>query len=211
MTQEVPKLGEQKPTHTGAQMQSDGSMVAVVTGMYVPLKSSSAGELSKSIKEQAKAIRDGDLSQLEAMLLNQAIALQAMFIDLAARAKKAPNDASMQTLTQLALKSATGSRQTIAVLTEMKSPRSVAFVQQANISHGPQQVNNGETPVPASPARTEKSVNPENELLEEHPHEQWMDTGTARPAGAADPRMEAVGALHGADHAGGQGGGRTQR
>lgn len=38
-------------------------------------------------------------------------------------------------------------RATIETLAEIKNPRAVAFVTQANIAHGPQQVNNG---VPAN-------------------------------------------------------------
>jgi len=44
---------------------------------------------------------------------------------------------------RLALKAQAQCRTTVETLVEMKNPRPVAFVSQANISNGPQQVNNG--------------------------------------------------------------------
>lgn len=41
-------------------------------------------------------------------------------------------------------------------LAEIKNPRPVAFVKQANIAHGPQQVNNANGRGPPAPARAEK-------------------------------------------------------
>jgi hypothetical protein len=183
----------------GAQLQIDGTLVALVTQDYLPLSASSPLDISDAVKEQAKSIHDGDLSQLESMLLQQAVAMQAMFVDLAARAKTATHLSTLNTLTQLALKSATGSRQSIAVLAEIKSPRSVAFVQQANIANGPQQINNHNLSG-APPARTENFRMPENELLEPAEDDSRMDTRTPRQAGSANPRMEAVGAINRTDH-----------
>ena len=46
---------------------------------------------------------------------------------------------------RLALKAQAQSRATAETLHEMKYPKPVAFVQQANIANGPQQVNIGQT------------------------------------------------------------------
>ena len=62
----------------------------------------------------------GDLTQLETMLLTQAAALQAMFVDLALRGRAQNNREWLQTHTALALKCAAGSRQAIVALADRR-------------------------------------------------------------------------------------------
>jgi len=71
----------------------------------------------------------------------------------------------------------------------------VAFVKQANIAHGPQQVNNATPGGGKSPTRGENPAKQSNELLEVT-HGQRLDTGTAGAASGTNPHMEAVDALH---------------
>ena len=74
----------------------------------------------------------------------------------------------------------------------MKNPKPVAFVKQANIANGPQQVNNG---VPTQrPPHAGISANQSNELLELS-DEQRLDTRTADAAGGAHRQLETVGAV----------------
>jgi transposase InsO family protein len=47
---------------------------------------------------------------------------------------------------RLALKAQSQCRATVEALAEMKNPKPVAYVQQANIANGPQQVNNNGVP-----------------------------------------------------------------
>jgi hypothetical protein len=74
----------------------------------------------------------------------------------------------------------------------MKNPRQVAFVRQANIANGAQQVNNGIAKEVR--ARTRKSRNLPIKQLEQR-HGQWMDTGETSEASCADPDVAAVGAV----------------
>jgi len=67
-----------------------------------------------------------------------------------------------------------------------------AIRQQANIAHGPQQVNN-DTPLPA---RTENATIAPNALLEAHTVT-GLDTGATAAAGGGDPAVAAVGAIDG--------------
>ena len=83
------------------------------------------------------------------MLISQAIALQAMFADLACQATKQSTVSNTQILTQLALKAQAGSRSTLQALADIKKPRQIAFVQQANVAHN-QQINNGQLPSESS-------------------------------------------------------------
>jgi hypothetical protein len=46
---------------------------------------------------------------------------------------------------------------TLETLAEIKNPGPVAFVQQANIANGPQQVNNGAIPAGGVPARAHEN------------------------------------------------------
>jgi hypothetical protein len=89
---------------------------------------------------------------------------------------------------RLALKAQAQCRATIETIATLKNPP-VVFARQANISAGPQQVNNG----PAT--RAEVSSNRPNELLEQS-HEPRMDPGAPRQAGSSDPALVPVEASH---------------
>jgi hypothetical protein len=127
-----------------AKLAIDGSTGTMVVDRYL---NTGGGTTLRALKEaqdqQAGAVSGGDLSSLEGMLLSQATALQAMFFDLALRAKNQERFEGIQTMTNLALKAAAGSRQAITALAELRMPRQVMFAHQANIAAGPQQVNNG--------------------------------------------------------------------
>ena len=180
--------------HT-ARIMTDGSSVAAVVRRYLPSVNdgSTIQTLAEITQEQAVAIAGGDLSQLETMLLSQATALQAMFIDLAYRAKEQTTRDCLQTVTGLALKCASGSRQAIVALAELRMPKTVMFAKQANVTSGPQQINNGVV-AQGSPARAEEIQNRPNELSGTT-HELLQDTRTSCAAGVADPCVEAVGTL----------------
>jgi hypothetical protein len=85
----------------------------------------------------------GDLSGLEAMLIGQATALQTIFVSLAKRAHHQQYQRHLEAFLGLALKAQAQSRATIQAVIDLKFPRQATFVKQANIAHGPQQVNNG--------------------------------------------------------------------
>lgn len=147
------------------------------------------GELSN----QAKAVNDGNLKQAEAMLTVQAHTLDAVFNNLAQRAINAEYMDHLDRYLRLALKAQGQCRATLEALAALKNPASVAFVRQANIANGPQQVNNGVT---ANASRAEIIENQPNKLLE-HQHGERMDCGTASATGGTDSTLETVGAVNG--------------
>jgi hypothetical protein len=102
--------------------------------------------LVKEQREQFKQVHGGDMQPVESMLFSQAKTLETIFTNLARRAAAQESIQWLQALLGLALKAQAQSRATLAVLAEVKNPRPVAFVKQANISSGPQQVNNGLQP-----------------------------------------------------------------
>jgi hypothetical protein len=130
------------------------------------------------------------LGDAEALLMAQAVALNAVFTQLAHRAQINLGqylDASDRYL-RLALKAQGQCRATLETLAVIKNPPTV-FARQANIAHGPQQVNNGPPVARAATHETEPI-----KLLEAHGER--LDLGTQSPAGTRDQTLAAVGARH---------------
>jgi hypothetical protein len=151
-----------------------------------------------ALTEQTKASNDGDLCRAEAMLTTQAHTLDAIFNNLATRAIKAEYMKNLDTYLKLALRAQSQCRATWEALGGIKNPPVMGYVRQANIAHGPQQVNNGtcdDTP------RTRENQNSQNKLMEQKDGER-MDTGTTGAAGKADPAMATLEEVDGAEDAG---------
>ena len=165
----------------------DFSSIAIVNS-YVGTNITDPGTILEGLHEQAKAIHQGDMRQVESMLMGQAVALQSMFADFALRAKKAQTLEAVQCLAQLALRSQAGCRSTLQTLADVKNPRQVAFVKQTNIAQT-QQVNNGTPP----PSRVENIQASPNELLVEEPHGRTkMDARAKATAGRSDSAVVAM-------------------
>jgi len=127
-------------------------------------------ELITGLGGQVKQIQAGDMGSVEAMLYGQAMTLQTMFTNLARRAVTQEYLKQYQTYTMLAFKAQAQCRATLEALAEIKNPRPVSFVKQANISNGPQQVNNGTPGNSAQYAQAHahagQNTGTKNELLE---------------------------------------------
>jgi len=108
--------------------------------------------LAAAVHDQTIDVIGGDTKQIEAMLFGQAKTLETLFTALARRAHSQEYLPQFQAYLGLALKAQAQCRSTLEVLSEIKNPRQVAFVKQANIAHQ-QQVNNGQ-PQPAAPSET---------------------------------------------------------
>ena len=132
--------------------------------------------LVKSLAEQTRASSNGDLKRGEAMLMVQAHSLDAIFNNLARRAAMNMGEymQACDTYLKLALRAQSQCRATLETLAEMKQPRSVAFVGQANIAHGHQQVNNAQSSPDEAP-RPRQNQNLQNKLLEKKDGER-LDT-----------------------------------
>lgn len=141
------------------------------------------------------------------MLASQASALNTMFGELARRAAQ-NMDAHMQATDaymRMALKAQNQCRMTLETLATIKNPP-VVFAKQANISNGPQQVNNG---VPVATGARENLPAP-NKLLE-HQHVERMDARTASAAGGSDTPMATLEPVNRAENKTGKSGGLPQR
>ena len=89
---------------------------------------------------------------------------------------------------KMAMKAQNQCRMTLETLSTIKNPP-VVYAKQANIAHGPQQVNNG-----TGPSRTEENRNSPSKLLEQS-NEIPVDTGTPGAAGGSNSQMEAMGEI----------------
>ena len=154
--------------------------------------------LIDQLRDTFTEVKGGDLHNLEAMLISQATALQTIFTSLARKAQDQEYLKNQEAFLGLALKAQAQSRATISALVDLKYPRQATFVKQANIAHGPQQVNNG-TAAGANPdqyaqalTHAEKSAPTQNKLLEAD-HGQRLDTGAQGTAGRVNPHMATVG------------------
>lgn len=116
-------------------------------------------DMMASLRSHGEAINRGDLTAAERMLNAQAVALNAIFGELARRAalNMGTHLGATESYLRLALKAQSQSRATVETLAAIKNPP-VVFARQANINNGgQQQVNNGAHPLPLTPSVTETS------------------------------------------------------
>lgn len=153
-------------------------------------------------------VKQGNLGELEMLLTSQVVAMNAIFANLASRAKAATYMDHFDRYMRLALKAQGQCRATAETLAMMKNPP--VFARQANIASGPQQVNNGPV-LNSSPARAEISESAPNKLLEAKVDGQRLDGGTAGTAGASDTALAPLGAIDGPANVRGKGARIPQR
>ncbi len=152
-------------------------------------------EMVASLKEHGGRVNANDLTAAEQMLAAQAIALNAIFGEMARRASMNMGehiDATDRYM-RLALKAQGQCRATVETLAAIKNPP--VFAKQANIANGPQQVNNSprfpsSTRACAHAGRTESQP---SKLLEDGSNgSTYLDTGAAPAAARGDSTVEAV-------------------
>ena len=151
-------------------------------------KDADIGTMIDELRDTFKAVNGGDLQTMEKMLISQATALQTMFTHLAKRAADQSQLKHYEAFLGMSLKAQAQSRATISALVDLKYPRQATFVKQANIAHGPQQVNNGI----ATPTHAANSETQQNQLLEDSHGGTHLDTGTTAAAARSNPAMETV-------------------
>jgi hypothetical protein len=156
--------------------------------------------LIEELAAQVKSTADGDLRREEAMLVAQAHSLEAIFHELARRAANNMGEYvnTVEIYMRLALKAQSQCRATIETLALMKNPPPVTFVRQANVAHGPQQINNVPQPAADAASRARESENQPNKLLEQQ-HGQRLESGTLQATVGVDSPVAAVGQVHGAE------------
>lgn len=142
-------------------------------------------------------LRKNDLSAVEDMLFAQAIALQSLFVRLSEGALAAETIPNYDMKFRYALRAQSQCRATLETLATIKNPP-VLFARQANVSNGPQQVNNTINAQPAD-ARAREIGSQQNELSGAAIDGQLSQNGGASPlALTVDPALAPLGAVDGA-------------
>ncbi len=151
--------------------------------------------LLAQLRDQAAAVNAGSLARVEAMLINQATALQSLFARLAERGLGCPDAVPFEVNMRIALRAQSQCRAALETLAAIKNPPMV-IAKQANVTTGPQQVNNG-TPAPSRVRETEIE---QNKLLDSD-HGKRLDAGATGATVGADPPLETVGPIDRAEDA----------
>lgn len=155
------------------------------------------------MQRKVDKVTSGDLSGIEEMLTAQAVALDAIFTECARRACMNLGEyiQASDTYLRLAMKAQGQCRTTLQTLAEIKNPRPVAFVKQANIAHGPQQINNGPDAQPLENMPTGTSAcardfgNPTNKLSGDG-NELLANSRASGIARGIDSPLETVGKIN---------------
>lgn len=171
---------------------------ATVGGFLSPcFQTMDINALADELTARTKAVQGRDLASLESMLAAQAETLSSIFHATAQRAafNLAAYPQAAEMYLRLAMKAQSQCRSTVQTLSDMKAPRPIAYVQQANIAAGHQQVNNGFLDA----TTREEMPSAPNGLLESS-NVTRMDARATGKAGRGHQALEAVGVIDGATH-----------
>ena len=152
-------------------------------------------EYVAAMKENVGKVQSGDLSSIEATLTVQSITLDKIFNELARRAALNMGEhlAATEIYLRHAFKAQAQCRSTIEALAEIKNPRPVAFVKQANIAHGPQQINNG---IQAGKSHAHGNNSIQSNELSGGSNELLQDTRAPQAPSSANSQLETVGEIY---------------
>ena len=145
--------------------------------------------LMEQLRDSALAVNRGDLAQAEAMLMNQATALQSLFARLAERGMGCDHAPAFEANMRMALRAQSQCRTTLETLATIKNPP-IVYAKQANFAAGHQQVNNGiPGPTQAREIETEQSQ------LSGGTHELLSDARASGIESQVNPALETVGEI----------------
>ncbi len=146
------------------------------------------GAFADELRDSVAKLRKGDLTHVEDMLMHQATALQAIFTRLAERALGSNQIPTVDLFFRYGLRAQAQCRATLETLAMVKNPP-VLFAKQANVTSGPQQINNG-----LAPSRAGGNAFAPNKLSGDS-RELRQDTRTPALAGPTNPPMAPVGTI----------------
>lgn len=177
--------------------------LTVVSWQNRLFREANINEVVRALDEHGAKAASGDLTRLESMLAIQANTLDTLFNEYAslARLNLREHLNASETFMRLALKAQSQCRATIETLAAVKNPPAVAFVRQANIAGGHQQVNNGD-------AHARGNHFPANEVLETH---ERLDQREAQATGFSNPKVATLATIDRTKDAAGQTKGEPQQ
>jgi hypothetical protein len=150
-------------------------------------------DLVIEMRKAGDEVVEGNMGRVERMLVNQAITLDAIFNNMAQRSGKQDSFKGIEVLMRLALKAQAQARSTAEALALLKNP--MPYIKQANMTTGPQQVNNTYAGTPSHSGIQSGAGNSQSEpnKLLEADHGQRLDIGAQAAAGRANQKLETVG------------------
>ena len=150
-------------------------------------------DLVAEMRKAGNEVVEGNMGRVERMLANQAMTLDAIFNNMAQRSHKQDSFKGIEVLMRLALKAQAQARSTAEALALMKNP--APYIRQANMTTGPQQVNNTYAGTPSHSGIQSGAGNSQSEpnKLLEADHGQRLDIGAQAAAGRANQKLETVG------------------
>ena len=150
-------------------------------------------DLVTEMRRAGDEVVAGDMGRVERMLVNQAMTLDSIFNDMAQRSGRQDSYKGIEVLMRLALKAQAQARSTAEALALLKNP--MPYIKQANMTTGPQQVNNGYAGTPSHSGIQSGAGNiqsEQNKLLEAD-NGNYLDTRAQGTAGRVNQTVEAVG------------------
>ena len=144
------------------------------------------------LESKNRAVSEGDLRSIEAMLLDQSHVLQSVFMIYTQKMSNSKYTENVEAYARIALRAQNQCRQTLATLVELKNPKRATFIKQQNNAVN-QQINQSQQSEILKNRQSKA-----NELFEEIPHEQ-LDTGTPQASFRADQALETLGEVDGTE------------
>ena len=189
-----------------ARVQNTKLSIAMLTPDLANITSERVEAVRDEYLEITKRVQSGDMADMEALLVGQALSLQAMFTKYGGLINANTNNLkACQAVFNMAMKAQAQSRATVQALVELKYPKSVVITKQANITNGNQQVNNGVDVNYQTSTRTHARAHAQantieqNELLrsiDNEPTGERMDTRKTGTHGATDKELATVATQH---------------
>lgn len=153
--------------------------------------------LLATLRDQAAAVQRGDLAHAEAMLINQASALQSLFVRLSERAMEQSHMPNLEGFMRMALRAQSQCRATLETLAAIKNPP-IVYARQANVTTGPQQINNGSFQTGTHARADAREIETEQTQLSEGTHELLPNARASGDASRIDTALETLGEIDGA-------------
>ena len=184
-----------RPAKTPAMIAGGSARHSYTTCWDTIWTTPSVADLVQELGEQCSAVSDGKMGRPEALLTAQAHTLDALFNHLTRLAYGNWNSLDVaERLLRLAFKAQTQCRTTVETLGNLRNPPMV-IARQANIAHGPQQVNNGNCTSTHAGAHAREIESEPNKQLEQT-HGERLDPGATGEAIGSDSAMATVGAIY---------------
>jgi len=185
LSPEVEKQKEDGVAH--AMLYTDSLRNSVMTINHLHSEIPDLPTLAEQLNKKVNQISDGDLSNLESMLMVQACTLDAVFNNMMLKIGHTEFLSQTQAYSEIAFKAQNQCRKTLIALAEMKNPKRATFIKQQNLAVN-QQVNNE--------PKLENSKNSKklaNELLSlEKKEDEILDTRRAPTTGTTNSKVETV-------------------